>query len=914
MTLATGTRLGAYEILSPLGSGGMGEVYRARDTRLGRNVAIKVLPAAFTSDAERLARFEREARTLASLSHSHIGAIYGLEQSEAVRYLVLELVPGESLAARLARGALPERDALEVARQIADGLEAAHEKGVVHRDLKPGNVQVGPDGAVKILDFGLAKALADEAASATADDSPTITAIVTRAGVLLGTAAYMSPEQARGKPVDRRADIWAFGCVLYEMLAGRMAFRGDTTTDTLAGVLEREPDWAALPATTPPGVRRLLGRCLQKDPRRRLRDIADARIDVDEALSGPSSRPLDAATASAFSPPPSRSVLRHPLPVGLALLALAFAAAFLWALRRAPASGSTPAPVTRFTITLPPNQQISSLAISRDARELVYGVAEDRGQPGPVGDVVMLYRRRLDEVDARPVPGTEFGYSPFFSPDGEWLGFTNGLDSRLMKVSLRGGAPQTLATVPGAGTRGAVWTENDTVVYATAAALLRVPEGGGSPETLMTRPALASEKGELFFGSPRTLPGVRALLLGVDGYDPEHSTISVFSDGRREVLHTDGTLVAYLATGHILYVRPTQGQMYDDWHDAFVVPFDLKTLKTTGKPVPVLERVRYGQVVVSDNGTLAYASGSTGGVRMQLAWMPRDGMPSPVDARLTQRGNYLSPRVSPDGERLLYAFGTTQAASQLFVRDLATGTMRIVAGAPSWWSTWTPDGRRIVYIHLNPEGTAGNLYWKAADGTGAEERLTTSTRHQQPLFVTPDGAFVVYQEESPDTGFDLWMLPLHGERTPRVLLRTKANEKVAILSRDGHWLAYVSDQTGRDEIWVRPFPGDEGGLQVTNDGGTDPLWARDGRTLFYMNLASTRLFAVPVSRDPNLSFGVPVTTDGSWSGAIPYGRNYDITPDGRRLIMVSGSETAGNEITVVLNWFEELKQKLAVRK
>ena len=527
--------------------------------------------------------------------------------------------------------------------------------------------------------------------------------------------------------------------------------------------------------------------------------------------------------------------------------------------------------------------------------------------------MVSLFRRRLDENEARAIPDTEFGISPFFSLDGEWLGFVNGPSSRLMKVSLRGGAPQTLALIPGATTVGAVWTGEDTVVYATLTSLVRVSEGSSSSETLLARSQLASEKGEIFVGLPYRLPGTKALLVGVDGYDPDHSTISVLSGGHRQTLLTGGTLVAYLATGHILYVRPRQGPLFDDRTDAFVSPFDLNRLQVTGKPVPVLEGVRYGQIAVSETGTLAYASGTMGGATQQMTWMFADGSTRPVDQHLGQNASYLSPRISPDGTQLLYSSGLTQAGCQLFVRDLATGETKIVAGAPSWWGTWTPDGRRIVYIHMNPEGTAGNLYWKASDGTGAEERLTKSTHHQQPLFVTRDGSAVVYQEESPETGFDLWMLSFQGDRTPKVLLQTTANEKVASLSPDGHWLVYVSDQTGRDEIWVRPFPVGEGALQVTNDGATDPLWARDGRTLFYTNLPASRLFAVPVRLDPQPSFGVPVSRDGWWSGGIPYGRNFDVARDGR-LVMVSAASTAGNEITVVLNWFDELKQKLAARK
>jgi eukaryotic-like serine/threonine-protein kinase len=916
MPLAPGARLGVYEVLGPLGAGAMGEVFRARDTKLGREVALKLLPEGLGSSPERLSRLEREARTLASLHHPHVATLFAFEEHDSRRFLVMELVPGETLAERIARGPLPLREALALFRQIAEGLEAAHEKGVVHRDLKPANIKITPDGRAKVLDFGLAKNVeptSDPISSALPTESHTATS----AGAVVGTAAYMSPEQARGLPVDKRTDVWAFGACLFEALSGKRPFAGATLTDTLAQVLEREPDWDALPKDVPPLVRRLLRRCLKKNPAERLRDVADARLELGDVTA---EVPGEGAVATGAAVPvgvASRPPWRHPLTAGLAVLTLALGGALVWSRRHAPRPAAASAPVVRFTITLPPDQQIEAwgraIAVSPDGRELVYGVVEDRGQPGPVGDVMTLHRRRLDDLEARPIPGTEFAYLPFFSPDGEWVGFQNARDWRLMKVSLRGGAPQAVSSVPG---EGAVWTESGTIVYATDHTLLRVPESGGVPEALMTREQLASAQGELFFRSAQRLPGTTALLVGVEGFDPDHSTISVLSGRTRRTLLTGGALVAYLATGHILYSRPTQGsQLFDDWHDALVVPFDLSSLRVTGKPVPVLEGVRLGQVAVSEAGTLAYASGATGGFTQQLTWTTRDGTTTPVDARLpAQKGNYLSPRLSPDGRRLLYSYGQTQGAAQIFVRDLVTGETRIVAGGPSWWCAWTPDGQRIVYIHLNPEGTAGNLYWKAADGMGAEERLTSASRHQQPLFVTPDGRFVAYQEESPETGFDLWLLPLEGDHAPRPLLQTKANERLGSLSPDGRFLAYVSDQTGRDEVWVRPFPDGQGAVQVSNDGETDPLWAPDGRTLFYRNLAGNRLFAAAVGRDPALSFGVPTSTAGWWSGGIPYGRNYDVTPDGRRLIVVSVSETAGNEVTVVVNWLEELRRKLAERE
>jgi eukaryotic-like serine/threonine-protein kinase len=906
-----GTTIGSYEVLSKLGEGGMGEVYLARDTKLGREVALKILPPQFASDPERLARFEREARALAALNHPRIAAIYGLEESGGQRVLVIELALGSSLAERLARGPLPVREALAIARQIAEGVEAAHEKGILHRDLKPANIQVADQGEVKILDFGLAKALdpgskdpgfdGQPTSAATLGDSPTAAA-PTRHGVILGTAAYMSPEQARGLAVDTRTDIWAFGCVLYECLTGKRAFPGDTITDTLAAVLERDPDWAVLPAATPANVRVLLARCLRKETRERLRDIGDARIELgDPVASG-----ATAITGSAPVGAPRRA-WRHPIPIGLACATVALGAALLWFLLRAPANEIGSAAVSRLSVLLPPGHQLAgegrALAISPDGQELVLAVEQDRGRPGPLDDTIQLYRPSMDDQTVMPIPGTEMCGRPFFSPDGEWLGFS-GPDG-LKKLSLRGGAP---IAVSGATAGTGTWMHDNRLVYTTQRDLFRVPAGGGLAETLLSWSQL--QKGEIFIEFPSAIPGTEAFLLDLAGFDSTRSTIAAWSGGVLTRVLTGGLMPIYLPTGHVLYERLTHpgGNRYD----AYVVPFDLPRMRVTGTEVPVLQDVRFGQLAVSAAGTLAYNSNGDDRTTQQLVWLDRTGATAPVaDKQIDLR--YTSPRLSPDGARLLYAIGHDNRDARLFVRDLVTGAAHTVGGMSSWWGAWTPDAERVVYIQMNPEGTAGNLFWQSADGAGQAERLTKSDRHQQPLFVTPDGNALVFNEQSPDTGYDLWQLSLHGDHTPRPVLRTNANEHLAALTRNGRYMAYASDETGRDEIWVRVFPGGEGAQQVSTEGGTAPLWAVDGRTLFYRDAAGTRLFAVPVTWDPGPSFGPPTMVNGWWRPDTAWARNYDIAPDGKRLVLIAGTSTAGNEITIVLNWFEELKQKLAAK-
>jgi len=920
LTLSPGTKLGPYEILAPIGAGGMGEVYRARDTRLGREVAVKVLPQAFARNADRMARFEREARLLAALNHPNIATIHGLEESSGVVALVMELVEGPTLADRIAGGPIPLDEALPIVSQVAAALESAHEKGIIHRDLKPANIKVKPDGGVKVLDFGLAKALEESPAGLDPDKSPTISMAASMAGVVLGTAAYMSPEQARGKLLDKRTDIWAFGCVLFECLTGRRAFPGETATDTIAAVLEREPDWSALPEKTPTGVRRALRRCLQKDLQRRLRDIADARMEIEDALALLSSSVGAGAVSAAAGQATARpraAAWRRSLPITVAVLVLALASALIWSLLRAPTTESAPAPVTRFKIILPPNQQVeaSALALSPDGRELVFGIVEDKGDTGPVDDTINLFLHRFETGETKIIPGTELAYLPFFSPDGRWIGFIDAGISALKKVPRIGGTPQIVHSLAEPVVGEAIWTDDDAIICATVSTLFRIPADGGTPETLLKLEDLLLPKGEMFFNSIKSLPGTSALLLGVEGSGPEQSNVSVLAGGKRKPLVTGGSFPIYLSTGHLLYLIAGQPGFYD----AFVAPFDLKRLELTGKSVPVLQGIRTARnrkfsLAVSRDGILAYASGPTGGTTFEMTWLDRAGRSELVGEKQGEMERLLSPRISPDGRRLLFSRGRSNADMNLFVYDLAAGHFRILAGPEAFWSIWTPNGNRVVYTRMNPERTAVNLYWKSADGSGPEERLTKSDRFQQPLFVTKDGWLVYHEGVDPEMGVDLWMLSLEGDDMPKPLLRTRANERLASLSPDGRFMAYVSDTTGREEVYVRPFPEGEGQSQVTNGGGTGPLWAPDGQTLFYRNLTGTRLFAVPVTWDPAPSFGQPQITEGRWERESSFGRMYDISPDGKRLIMISITESAGNEITVILNWFEELKRLVSSGK
>jgi len=884
MPIQSGTHLGPYEIISAIGAGGMGEVYRAHDAKLGRDVAIKVLPEAFARDAERMARFQREAKVLASLDHPNIATIHGLEESGGTRALVMQLVEGPTLADRIKAGPIPVDEAVRIAKQIADALEYAHERGIIHRDLKPANVKVTPDDAVKVLDFGLAKALEGDPSSIDISTSPTISRMATQAGVLLGTAAYMAPEQAKAKTVDRRADIWAFGCVLYEMLTGKQAFTGETVTDTLASVIKEEPDWKLLPAATPMRVRVLLQRCLQKDPKQRLRDIGDARISLDEVLSG---APDATSPAPVSAPVP---FWRHAIPWAAGLLAVAVASVAVWNLK--PAPSSPPRPVTRTVINLPPGDQLAALdhlaiAISADGTQLVY-VAIHSG-------VRQLYLRPLDSLEAKPLAGTEGANTPFFSPDGQSLGFF--ADGKLKKISINGGAVMTLADAP--RPYGASWGSQGTIIFMpTPGPLQQVPDAGG-PLQPLTRPAV--EKGEIVNQFPELLPGGQAILFAT-GPDIHSQPIAVQSlrSGERRNLVQGGTVPRYASSGHLLYV---QGG------NLMAAPFDVQKLQLTGAPAPVLAGVLEAtgngvtQYSISATGSLVYVPGGTQAATGRLVWVSRNGreqmLPAPPHI-------YFQVRLSPDSSRL--ATVIQEPESQIWLYDLGRDTLTRFSftGSLNGTPVWTPDGKRIAFVS-NTEGPS-NVFWEAADGNGGLERLTTSKYFDSPNSFSPDGQLLAYDEYNPSTSSEVWVLRLTDRKTTP-FLQTSFDEGGAIFSPDGHWLAYVSDESGQSEVYAQPYPGPGGKHQISTEGGTEPVWNPRGKELFYRN--GDKMMAVDVATEPTFSVGKPrMLFQGAYETSLVKRLCYDVSPDGQRFLMVKPTvqTAAPTQIVVVQNWFDELKR------
>jgi Tol biopolymer transport system component len=872
----------------------MGEVYRARDTKLGRDVAVKVLPEAFAHDPDRLSRFQREAKMLAALNHPAIATIYGLEQSNDTSYLVMELVSGETLQQRIAReGRLPIDEALGLCRQIAEALEAAHEQGIIHRDLKPANVKVTPEGKVKLLDFGLAKAFAGGDSGSDPSNSPTLSAAGTVQGVILGTAAYMSTEQARGKAVDKRTDIWSFGCVLYELLTGQQAFHGDTVTEILAAVLRGEPDWSALPAATPTNARALMRHCLQKDKTLRLRDAGDASIEIQEALAAPIAGPV--STGSATHGRGRAVVLSMAVLVGAVIAGLA-----VWSLK--PAPPISPRPVTRTVITLSPGQRLAGsqepvVALSPDGNQLAYVAIQ--------GGTQQLYLRAMDGLEAKPVPGTEGAAAPFFSPDSQELGFF--ASGKLKKVSVSGGAALPLGEAKGFPLLGASWSTQGIIAFApSAAGLQQISNAGGAPQTL-TR----LEKGEVVHGWPEFLPGGKAVLF-VAGQPGPSLLVAVQSvgTGERRNLIPAGTQPRYARSGHLIYA---QGG------NLMAVPFDPQRLVVTGATVPVVEGVVQSpntgaaQYSVSATGSLVYVAGGAQASQRTLVWVDRKGveqaLPAPARA-------YLHPRLSPDGQRVAARLDDSESTVNIWVYDLARDTFNklTLQGNTNFMGAWTLDGNRIAF-DSNKQGPF-NIFWQLADFSGGLEPLTrgeslwSPVSWQAPSSWSPDG-LLAFIEVNPTTGYDIWVLGI-SEHKAQPFLRTPSNESAPQFSPDGRWLAYMSDETGRYETYVQPYPGPAGAKrQISTEGGTEPVWNRNGRELFYRS--GNKMMAVDITPQPGFTAGkAHMLFEGPYlsSMALP---NYDVSRDGQRFLMLKPTEqaqAAPTQINVVLNWFEELKQKV----
>ncbi len=885
----------------------MGQVYRATDTTLNRQVAIKILPDAFASDSERLARFEREAKTLASLNHPHIAAIYGFEKSAGLHALVMELVDGDDLSQRMTKGAIAVDDALRIARQVAEALEAAHEQGIVHRDLKPANIKVRADGAVKVLDFGLAKTIETIGGpSPDVSQSPTITTpAMTQAGMILGTAAYMSPEQARGKPVDKRADIWAFGCLVYEMLTGQRAFDGDGVSETLARVIEREPNWARLPTTLSPTLRTYIRRCLQKDPQQRVQAIGDVRL----ALEGAFDNTLSHTSAPAV-------VARWRLALGGAAIAVGSGAVIgtlVWATMR-PAEPVEPL-ASRLQV-MPSGA--AALAITWNDRDLT--ITPEGSRLVYVGNRgTQLFVRALDAL----APVAVFSGAPrepFVSPDGNWVGFVDRLTGPVLKkVAVTGGPAITLATLDTAGPMGATWAPDDTIIFATASVatgLQRVAAAGG-PTTVLTQPD--REHGEADHFWPEMLPGGRAVLFTITaltgGLDAAQVAVLDLQTGQRRILLRGGSHAQYVSNG-LGPRRDLEGGhlVYAAGGALRAVPFDLARLETRGPSVAIVPEVvttSNGAVdaVVARNGTLAYASGSGDGTLRTLVWVDREGRETPISAppRL-----YLFPMLSPDGRRIAVYANDQQL--DVWLWDLGRTMLTRLTSAPGQDGTqvWTPDSRRLIFT--SERARVKNLFWQAADGTGAVERLTESPNTQYPSAVSPDGRRLIFTEEVPGTGNDVMVLELDGTRRVTPLVQSAFSERNGIISPDGRWVAYEANESGPFEIYVRPFPdANSGHWQVSNAGGTRPVWARNGEELIYASPTGA-LMRVRVARGSSWAATTPtqVVKEGFFTIPNWWGRSYDISQDGQRFLMIKEGGIDGSamppSIIVVQHWVEELKR------
>jgi len=900
--LVHGSRLGSYEILSALGVGGMGEVYRARDTKLQRDVAIKVLLPAVANDPDRLARFSREAQVLASLNHPNIAAIYGVEESGGVTALVMELVEGEDLSQRIARGRIAIDEALPIARQIAEALEAAHDLGIIHRDLKPANIKLRSDGTVKVLDFGLAKATDPTAgASASAMNSPTLSIHATQAGIILGTAAYMAPEQARGTAVDKRADIWAFGVVLFEMLSGRRPFEGDTLSDTLASVLKTDPEWGALPADVPRAVRRLLAICLNKDMKARLRDMGEARRQIDEALDGGDDAPAPTVTSV---PAAGR---RHLLPWLVAsILGVAFISTLVvWSPWRLAQSSPPRTLLTHVgaDVSLPVEQGASAV-LSPDGTTLAFTGARQGG----------LFIRKLAQLQATALVGTGGASNPFFSPDGQWIAFFAG--GKLKRVSVAGGAALELCAAP--DNRGGTWSEDDTIIFApNRTSLERVSSAGGASAPFGTLSEGASAQ-----RWPQALPGGKAVLYSERYseavFDSANLVVATVAGGPPKVVVRGGYYGRYLPSGHLLYVQ--RGTL-------FAVPFDLARLETVGRAVPALENVIANpatggaQFAFSLDGTLAYMAGQAFTGDRRIDWMAQDGKPLVLRAAVS---DWRQPRFSPDGESLALTISDGKQ-NDIWVYQWAGDRLTQLTfdsesdGRP----VWSPDGRRILFASDRARPGTPNLYSVSADGSGATERLTNALETHTSDSWHPSGRFVVFAAGRATTGLDLVILPMAGDGIsgsspgkPTDFLATPASERDAIFSPDGRWIAYTSNESGRDEVYVRSFPGPGGPWRISTEGGSFPRWSAAANDLMFL-LHGTSLMVVSYATAGG-SFHAEKAQPWTSTRVVATGASpYDLHPDGKRIATTAAVDDARetrDQVVFIMNFFDHLRRIAPVAK
>ena len=908
-SLGPGVRVGPYEIVSALGAGGMGEVYRARDSKLGRDVAIKVLPSSLTSDPDRLARFSREAQVLASLNHPNIAGIYHVEETADGPAIVMELVEGETLADRIGCGTIPVDEALPIAKQIAEALEAAHEHGIIHRDLKPANIKVRPDGSVKVLDFGLAKLNEPPlaAVSGALSLSPTLTspAMMTGVATLLGTAAYMAPEQAKGAVADHRSDIFSFGCVFYELLTGRQAFAGESVTEILASVIKGEAELALLPRQLHPRVSELIRRCLAKDPKRRWQAAGDLRMELEAVLADP--RGLGTAANARVTQQP---LWRRAVPfVATAIIAAAVTATAAWFVRPTPADR-----ITRFSILLPDRQELTrtgrhNIAVSPDGESIVY-VAD--GQ---------LYLRRMTDIEPRPINGTKQDVNtPFFSPDGQWIGFYAVPEGKLKKIATTGGASVTIANAT--NPYGATWNADDRIVIGQGVqGIGRVSANGGAIENL-----IKVMPGEFAHG-PQILPdGDHVLFTLAKGtttkrWDQAQVVVQSLRTGERTVLINGGSDARYVPTGHLVYALGA---------NLLAVPFDARSLRATSGPVPIVEGIGRSApsntaamfYAFSGSGTLAYFTGDgpvdTG---FRLVRVDRHGTSTPLPVAVAA---YANPRVSPDGKQLAVQVDSEEGGSNIWIYDLAgaLAPRRLTFGGSNTSPAWTPDGRYIVFVS-NRDGNTMAIFRQRSDGSGSVERLTDPKAAQPTWVRVSKSGIAVYRDGRGDG--DIWTVSLIGDHKVQPVIQDPANQTDATLSPDGRWIAYSSTEVGAgaSTVYVRPFPPTGAKYQIATTDAHDPLWSADGRQLFYLAApfggATHRMISVDVRTDSGFSFGNPTPMLDNVVGAAESEQSpYDITPDGRQFIVRTASGAASAtaprpEIRITVNWFDELKARVPVK-